>query len=180
MASYIQTLKRKLVGAIGADVSTSSSPTTARSDATIAVDQLESKALTVRFANTTNGTTAVTRYCLTELPEAGGAMVIPFNCELERADFTVFTGAIAASQTDYLTLQLLYTPPAGTSSYAVASFSNTTTAATVLIRQQMVRADTAKVLAAGGTIGSYITKTGAGVTNGVGCITFVVNRRDDT
>lgn len=180
MASYIQTLKRKLVGAIGADVSSATTVTTARADAFTAVDQLESKVLTVQFPNTTNGTTPITRYGLTEQTDGACATLIPFNCELERADFVVFTGAIAASRTDYLTLDLLYTPPAGTASYAVASFSDTTTAATVLVRQQMVRADTAKILAAGGTIGAYITKTGAGQTNGVGCISFVINRRDDT
>jgi hypothetical protein len=180
MASYIQTLKRKLVGAIGHDVSSATTVTTARSDAETAMDQLEAKVFTVRVADTTNATTPTTRLQLTEMPDGTGWVVLPFNAKLERADLTLSDGALAASLTDYVNFQLLYVPPAGTAAYAIATFSNTTTAMTALIRQQMVNVATAAVLSAGATIGAYSTKTGAGNTNGVGCITFCVNRRDDS
>lgn len=180
MASYIQGLKRRLVGAIGNDVSSATTVTTARSDAETAVDQLESKVFSVKVADTTNGTTPTTRLQLTEMPDGDGFVVLPFNAKLEQARLVLTDGALAASLTNYTTFDLFYIPPAGTAGYAIASFSNTTTAMTALISQKMVNVATAAVLSAGAVIGAYSTKTGTGNTNGIGGITFVVNRRDDS
>lgn len=174
MASYIEKLEEKILGALGADVSASTSRSQAAQDALDAVRGIQSKVLSFSFQNTTNGTTPSPLY------EGGAAQgaIVPFNARLDSAHMAVLTGALAASQTNYTTFALTYTPPAGTGSYTIASFSNTTSAGTALVAAEMTKVGTANLLTKGGLLGMIITKTGTGNTSGVGMASVVLSRRN--
>lgn len=167
---FLDTAKNKLAG-ICADVSTSTSPLTAREDAAETVGQLARTALVFSLAEST----AAAAKASYRLPVMGNA-----NYEVKSVYATLESGGLsAAGYTNYLSIVVSkYADGAATTKTTVASWSPKTDTCALGVVKAIPITGTAKLLS-GGSLIVNLTKTGTGQTSGVANVVVELERLSD-
>lgn len=169
MASFVESVKTKLAGIL-ADVSTSTSPVTARSDAATAVQQMDERKLYFHLAAGTATQTAASYY----MPVTENSKVVSVSLIRE-------TGSFAASKTDYASVVLSSMAAAATTvKTTVATWDCTTDTMSTLAPKAVTPTATAVNITGGGKLVLNIAKTGAGQTHGVITCEVTLTRRNDS